>query len=267
MSGDPNNAAVWANADVFIGGLTANIPTAGDPFDNTWDYVGLLNGDDGFTQSESFDTNDFFAWGVGIIATTRKNFKVRRSFTAFEENQTVYDLLYPGHTVVFDGLTGGYEGDVFVPDLSNKFRIGWELRSSTAVRRLVSANYAQIDERPDSKEGENDLASHPITVAVYPDSTGKLFHTFRGVNALVSSIAVTPSTATKAVGATQQLSVVATMADASTPNVTGEASYSSSNTAKATVTQQGLIKAVATGSATITATYGGRTGTCVVTVS
>ena len=83
----------------------------------------------------------------------------------------------------------------------------------------------------------------------------------------ISSIDVQPATTTKAAAATQQLTVVATYADSSTEDITTRAAYTTSNAAKATCNSAGLITAVATGSATITATYRGQTDTCVVTVS
>lgn len=81
----------------------------------------------------------------------------------------------------------------------------------------------------------------------------------------LTAIAISPGTVTKAVGETQQLSITPTPNDASNTTVT----WSSSNTAKATVNSSGLVTAVATGTATITATSqdGGLTATRLVTVS
>ena len=47
----------------------------------------------------------------------------------------------------------------------------------------------------------------------------------------------------------------------------GEVSWASSNTGKATVSDNGVVTGVASGSATITATCDGKTATCAVTVS
>lgn len=187
MAGDPKNAAVWAGADVFIAAIGATLPSGGAPFGDDWDAVGLLNGDDGFTESIGTDNSDFFAWGGILVATTRKNFKLTRQFTAYEDNETMFDLWYPGHDVTF-GPTGnedGYEGDIYVPDLQHKFLIGFQTRTGNTIKRVISANYAQLDSRGDSKEGESDLASRQATVAIYPaaedeDGKQKLFHTYRG---------------------------------------------------------------------------------------
>jgi hypothetical protein len=63
--------------------------------------------------------------------------------------------------------------------------------------------------------------------------------------------------------------VTATYSDGSTQNVTSRAAttYSSNNTAVATVNATGLVKAVAVGTATIQATYGGFSGNATATVN
>lgn len=84
----------------------------------------------------------------------------------------------------------------------------------------------------------------------------------------IDELVVTPPTTTKAAAATQQLVGTATLLDESTTKVvTGDTVWSTSDATKATVNAAGLVTAVATGSATITGTYRGKTDTCVVTVS
>lgn len=78
----------------------------------------------------------------------------------------------------------------------------------------------------------------------------------------VSGIGVTPSTATVEVDETVQLSA------SITPNgATGTITWSSSADTTATVDQTGLVTGVEAGSATITASCGGYSDTCVVTVT
>lgn len=84
-----------------------------------------------------------------------------------------------------------------------------------------------------------------------------------------ASVTVTPPTVTLAALATQQ--AVAVVKNQFGATLTSETvTWDSSDDAKATVSVAGLITAVATGSATVTATSdtdGGLTDTCVVTVS
>lgn len=83
------------------------------------------------------------------------------------------------------------------------------------------------------------------------------------------SIAITPSTVSIAVSATQQLTVTSTQVDGGTANVAGNAStlYTSSDPTKATVSATGLVTGVAAGTTTITATYKGKVATKLVTVT
>lgn len=81
---------------------------------------------------------------------------------------------------------------------------------------------------------------------------------------LSATITATPTTKTLAVAATQQL-VIKDATGATLPS--GDVAFTSSDVTKATVSTGGLVTAVATGSATITATYQGHTATCAVTVS
>ncbi len=84
-----------------------------------------------------------------------------------------------------------------------------------------------------------------------------------------NGITVTPAAFTVAPAGTQQLTVTATYSDGSTQNVTTNAAttYTSSNPAAATVNTTGQVKGVATGTATITASFGGFAGSATATVS
>jgi uncharacterized protein YjdB len=82
----------------------------------------------------------------------------------------------------------------------------------------------------------------------------------------VSSVTVAPAAQTLAIGATQQLS--ATTFDANNNVLTGRVvTWSTSDSTKVTVSGAGLATAIAAGSATITATSEGKTGSAVITVS
>jgi uncharacterized protein YjdB len=81
------------------------------------------------------------------------------------------------------------------------------------------------------------------------------------------SIAVTPGNPTVPVNTTQQLAATGTNNDASTCDITDLVNWSSSTIANATVSAGGLVKGVAAGSATITATLGSVTGSTSVTVT
>ena len=69
-----------------------------------------------------------------------------------------------------------------------------------------------------------------------------------------------------AVGSTLPLTVTATN-DGDVDDVTAQATYVSSDASKATVDEAGVVTGVAAGSATITASFGGKSATHPVTVA
>ena len=84
--------------------------------------------------------------------------------------------------------------------------------------------------------------------------------------AKVASVAISPSSASVAFGATTQLS--ATTKDASGNKLTGRTvTWSSSSTSIAAVSNSGLVSGVSAGSATISATSEGQTATAQITVT
>ena len=83
------------------------------------------------------------------------------------------------------------------------------------------------------------------------------------VDVPVTGITVDPATASLTVGGTQQLTATVEPAGATNPTVT----WSSSDTSIATVDENGLVTAVAVGTATITGAAGDQTATCAVTVT
>jgi hypothetical protein len=80
------------------------------------------------------------------------------------------------------------------------------------------------------------------------------------------SLAVTPATASIAVGASQQFVAIGTYSDNSTATLTG-AQWASSSTAIATVLDTGIASGIAAGSTTITATHSGKSASATLIVS
>jgi trimeric autotransporter adhesin len=82
----------------------------------------------------------------------------------------------------------------------------------------------------------------------------------------VVSIAVTPASASVAVGRPQTFAAVATYSNGTTADVTTSAMWVSSNLPTASIDATGIATALAEGSATISATFGGQQGSAALTV-
>lgn len=154
--------------------------------------------------------------------------------------------------------------------------IGVDGELDKEIYTIIDSGRATLSKSGDITFNDDGIAMYPVTMQLLKHKTlgyatrvtyagpgWKPLAADAGFFPPVTGITVSPSTTTKAVAATQQLTVT----DSNGRDVTALATYSSSATSKATVNSAGLITAVATGSATITASYKTFTGTCAVTVS
>jgi Big-like domain-containing protein/calcineurin-like phosphoesterase family protein len=101
--------------------------------------------------------------------------------------------------------------------------------------------------------------------AVSGSASGTATITIRATTIPVASVTVTPNPASVGVGATVQLT--ATLKDANGNVLTGRPVTWTTNAAVATVSSSGLVRGVAAGTATITATSENKSGTSTVTVT
>ncbi|MEU1506429.1 hypothetical protein [Kitasatospora sp. NPDC005748] len=259
MSGNTGNARLWTDADVWVASslATANPTDANTPFGAGWNLIGLLDGDDGMPESRDEDTADYYAWGGIIVRTSRKNFKLTKSFSALEDNAYTRALLWPGSS----------SSQIVVPKPVNT-KIAFETRDASTglTERLITRNYAVITLDGDRDVNETDLSKSTFAAVIYPDSAGVLFD--KQSSLAVVSLAVGPTTKALAVGAVGAITATATLADTTTRDVTfdPQCKWTTSNAAKATVAY-GYVTGVAAGTANIVATYQGLTATCAVTVS
>lgn len=166
MSGNTENARLWADADVYIGeDLTAANPAdVSTAFGATWGLVGLLNGEDGFTEAREEETSDHYGWGGILIRTARRNFKLTKKFSALEDNAITRALLWPGSAA----------GQIIVPR-PIPVKLAFETRDGDKIRRLITKRYAVITVDGDVTENESDLTKYELLATIYPDATGVLF--------------------------------------------------------------------------------------------
>ena len=183
MAGNPDNAAVWGGADVLIAPVGTAIPVGNAAFGVGWEYVGLLDGGQGFTESIEQDSTDHNAWGYGVIATTYGNTKVTKTFTALEENETVMGLVYDVSSMTFDDVAGTYVGDLKVRDNTTRVLIAFVTTSGTTERRMISKNYATIAATSAGSESEESLQTKGFTATIVPDDSKVLYYTYKGASA------------------------------------------------------------------------------------
>lgn len=164
-----NATATSANASLTIGATT-----------DGWDFVGLLDGGQGFEEAQTIESTDHSAWGYGVIATTYRGAKTTRNFTALEENSVVMGLVYDTEDMVFDDEAGTYQGDLGVRDVTERVKIAFVTTSGDREKRAISKNYATIAPNGSATESEEALATKAFTATIVPDAQKKLWTVYRG---------------------------------------------------------------------------------------
>ncbi|MEA2343434.1 MAG: hypothetical protein QOF63_1603, partial [Thermoanaerobaculia bacterium] len=130
------------------------------------------------------------------------------------------------------------------------------VRTITVTAPVTAGNITNTvtiagNETPDPNAANN---SSSVTTAVQTPVT-------------LSSVAVTPASATLNGGQTVQLTATATYSDNSTQNVTSQAAWTTSSSTIATVNAAGLVTGGAEGVATITATFSTKSGAATISVA
>lgn len=150
-------------------------------------------------------------------------------------------------------IVGGF-GDLYLVGL----RAGMTIEASREVQFIQDNTVFKGKMRAD---GIPVIAEAFVAINI-AGSTPATSMTFAADNANTVSGILLPATATVSSGATLQLDPVLLPF-----GVKSAISYSSATTAKATVSSTGVVTGVASGSSVITATAGGKSATCTVTVT
>jgi uncharacterized protein YjdB len=103
--------------------------------------------------------------------------------------------------------------------------------------------------------------------ADFGGKSGTIDITVSAVAAKLTGIAVTAAASSVDIGNTVKLTAIGTYSDGTKPDISGKVTWTSSNTALATVSTQGVATAVSVGTVTLTAALDGQTGTAGITVT
>ncbi|GAA0627337.1 hypothetical protein HPO96_36985 [Kribbella sandramycini] len=174
MAGDPTKVGLWVNADVYIGAVGVTMPTdTATPLDAGLKAVGLLSGDEGFTESRDEESNSYYAWGGLLVRKQKSKHERKIRFVCLEDNATTFGLVNPGSTRGAADVDGDVTSTIKVPTTS-ELAIVFELRDGDKIKRRC-VKRCTVDEVADITDSESDMAVYDITVALYPESDGTLY--------------------------------------------------------------------------------------------
>ena len=175
MAGDAKNTALWERADVYIAPSDTEGPTdTATAWAAAWELGGLLDGEEGFTETRDGDTSEHYAWGGVLFKRTNSKHKRTFKFVALEDNDVIFKLVNPGSTRTSDGVTGLRTGKITVPK-GYRFAVGFELFDGERTKRRFAKN-AEVQEIGEIKESETEPTVYEITVVIFPEADGTLYH-------------------------------------------------------------------------------------------
>ncbi|AWY06645.1 major tail protein [Microbacterium phage Zeta1847] len=175
MSGNAENTSLWADADVYVAPENTEGPAdLAAAWAAAWNAVGLLDGEEGFTESREAETAEHYAWGGKLFKRSTSKHKRTIKFVALEDNDTMFSLINPGST---RSAVGGVRSSVIkTPKSGVKFAIGFETREGDKIKRRF-AKHAEVVEVADIKESETDPTVYEVTVVIFPEADGTLYRT------------------------------------------------------------------------------------------
>lgn len=172
MAGNSNNTVLFGGADVFVApeGTVGPTDTAA-AWPVAWKVVGLLDGEDGITESREGDSSEHYAWGGQLYRTTKSKHKRSFKFIALEDNDVTFDLVNPGSERT--AALGLRTSTIKVPT-TKTVAIGFELLDGDRIKRRIIKR-AEVTEIGEIKESETEPSVFEITVVCYPEADGTLY--------------------------------------------------------------------------------------------
>ncbi len=173
MAGDATNTSQWSDADVYIAPDGTEGPTdTTSEWGDEWDLVGLLDGEEGFTEAREEETAERYAWGSILYRRTKSKHKRTIRFVALEDNPTTFALRNPGSVRATDE-SGVIRSTIKVPK-GYRFAVGFEVRDGERVKRRI-VKHAEVQEVAEVKESETDPTVFDYTLVLFPEADGTLY--------------------------------------------------------------------------------------------
>ena len=246
---------------IYRAPLGTTLPTdASTALSSAFADMGYIS-EDGVVNNNAPSTEKIKAWGgqVVLIVSTEKPDTFKLTFLE-ALNPNVLETVYGEGNVTVDGSAGTIavvatadELDAYVYVMDIAMRGG-------ALKRIVIPN-GVLSDLGDIVYKDDTPIGYEVTLDAMPDSNGDNHFEYIKLAAGTSmALALDKTTLSVAHGSTSQITATTTPAGM-------RVQWGSSDTSKATVDQSGLVTGVAAGSATITATFGGISKTCTVTVT
>ena len=217
--------------------------------------------EDGVVNSNAPTTEKIKAWGgqIVLVVSTEKPDTFQMTFLE-ALNSNVLETVYGEANVTVDALTGTINVAANADALDEYVYVIDMVLKGGALKRVVIPDGA-LSELGDIVYKDDSAIGYQVTLDALPDGSGNNHYEYiKLASGTTMSLSLDKSTLSVAANADSQLTATTTPAGM-------RVVWGTSDATKATVDQSGLVHGVAAGSAVITATFGGISKSCTVTVT
>ena len=217
--------------------------------------------DAGVVNSNNPSTSKIKSWGgqVVLIVTSEKPDTFKLSFIE-ALNSNVLETVYGANNVTVDAVNGKISVKANADALEDYVYVIEEVLKGGAKKRIVIPD-GQLSALGDIVYKDDTAIGYEVTLDAMPNSSGDNHYEYIKLAAgTTMGLSLDKSTASVAHGSTTTI-----VATTTPPGM--RVTWGTSDATKATVDDSGVVTGVAAGSATITATFGGITKSCTVTVT
>lgn len=237
------------------------LPTdASSTLDLSFVELGYVS-EDGVTNNNSPDSDKVKAWGGQTVLVLQNEKPDEWKMTMLESlNPNVLETVYGTDHVTYNGTAGTIAVEATADQQEEYSYVIDMVMKGNAMKRVVIPN-GSLSEVGEIVYKDDEAVGYELTLNALPDANGVTHYEYiKYASGTAVSITLDKSTASVAHGSTTTL--VAT-----TSPERGHVLWGTSNAAKATVSQSGVVTGIEAGSAVITAYFAGVTATCTVTVT
>ena len=217
--------------------------------------------DDGVTNSNTPSTTKIKAWGgqIVLIVTSEKPDTFKLKFIE-ALNSNVLETVYGEDNVTVDAVNGTIAVKANAAALDDYVYVIEEALKGGAKKRIVIP-CGELSALGDIVYKDDTAIGYDVTLDALPNSSGDNHYEYIALPAgTTMALSLDKSTASVAHGSTTAITATTTPAGM-------RVTWGTSDATKATVDDAGVVTGVAAGSATITATFGGISKSCAVTVT
>ena len=246
---------------VYRAPLGTTLPTdATTALSGAFAAMGYIS-DNGVTNSNSPTTQKIKAWGgqVVLIVTTEKPDTFKLTFLE-AMNTNVLETVYGSGNVTLDAVNGKISVKANADALDDYVYVIEQVLKGGALKRIVIPA-GELSALGDVVYKDDTAIGYEVTLDALPNSAGDNHYEYIALPAgTTMALSIDKSTASVAHGSTTTITATTTPAGL-------RVTWGTSDATKATVDDAGVVTGVAAGSAVITATMGGLSKSCTVTVT